>query len=149
MLFRSRNTADIETNAADVFLFDDRHLLAELGQPDRAGIAPGASTDHDCIELFLFTHGEEFLRIKAGHTLAGGSERRPHHLHQQDLGIRKHADHAVHETRRNGSVYHAMIKRKRKVYHVADLDLLLVVARAQPAAAAAVAGPAEVRALRS
>jgi hypothetical protein len=47
-----RNAAPIETDAAEIFAFDDRGLEPKLGAADRADIAARSASDDDDIERF-------------------------------------------------------------------------------------------------
>ena len=46
-----RDAAAMEARAADLVLVDERDLQAELGGPEGGGVAAGARTEHDEIEV--------------------------------------------------------------------------------------------------
>jgi len=52
------DAAPVQARAADLVLFDERDLLAELGGPQRAGVAAAAATeDDDVIPAASVSHG--------------------------------------------------------------------------------------------
>ncbi|EKD60770.1 MAG: hypothetical protein ACD_54C00559G0002 [uncultured bacterium] len=45
-----RDTAPVQADTAQIFAFDNRHLLAQLAGPNGSHIATGACADHDHVE---------------------------------------------------------------------------------------------------